>query len=78
MATTRVKTFKMWAEEQFDINPQINIQEFTEVTCHEKQMKVAKAAIKTKTGVSDSGSNGKEKLQTFIGKIEHCLNSSVN
>jgi hypothetical protein len=39
------------AEEQFDINQQINTQEFTDVTCCEKQMKVAKAAIKTKTGV---------------------------
>jgi hypothetical protein len=38
-------------------------------------MKVAKAAIKTKTGVSDSGSSGKEKLQTFNGKIENWLNS---
>ena len=50
-------------KEQFDINQQINIQEFTEVTYREKQMKVEKAAIKTKTGFSDSGSAGKEKLR---------------
>ena len=75
MAKTRLKTLKMWAEEQFDINQQINIQEFTEVTCREKQMKVAKAPIKTKTGISDGGSAGKEKLQTFNGKIENWLNS---
>jgi predicted transcriptional regulator len=57
MGNTRLKTLNMWAEEQFDINQQINIQEFTEVTCCERQMKVAKAAIKTKTGVS----SGREK-----------------
>jgi hypothetical protein len=72
MAKTHSKTLKMWAEEQFDINQQVNIQEFTEVTCCEKQMKVVKAAIKTKTGVSDSGSNGKEKWKNcrlLLGKL---------
>ena len=73
MAKTRLKTFKLWAEEQHDLHGHIDIKQFTEEICRLKQMKIAKATVKTKSGGSDVTSAGKEKLRNFNGKMEHWL-----
>jgi Reverse transcriptase (RNA-dependent DNA polymerase) len=75
MAKTRLKTLKLWAEEQHDINHHIDIRDFTEEVCREKQMKIAKAITKVKTSGSDSATGSKEKLHNFNGKRENWLNA---
>jgi hypothetical protein len=74
MAKTRLKTLKLWAEEQYDINQTIDIHNFTEEVCREKQMKIAKATTKQKSSGSDSATS-KEKLRNFNGKRENWLNA---
>lgn len=75
MAKTRLKTLKLWAEEQYDITQTIDIRDFTEAVCREKQMKIAKATPRSKSSSTDSSSGSKEKLRNFNGKRENWLNA---
>jgi hypothetical protein len=42
MVRTRLKALKIWAEEQYEINNSINLNEFTNEVCRTIQMRIAK------------------------------------
>jgi hypothetical protein len=69
LAKTRLKTLKLWAEEQFDIDGTVDISHFTAEVCRERQRGIAKSSRSS----DQDKSTVKDKLNTFNGKRENWL-----
>lgn len=72
IAKACLKTLKRWAEDEYDIEGQVDIRKFNEEICKERQRNIARS---TKAGVQplDKGTTTKEKLTLFNGKRENWL-----
>jgi hypothetical protein len=71
LAKTRLKTLKLWAEEQFDIDGTVNISHFTTEVCREWRRGIAKSSQSS----DQDKSTVKDKLNTFNGKRENWFKS---
>jgi hypothetical protein len=65
----RLKTMKRWAEEEYDLNGDVDVRAFTIQVFNEKQMSIARST-KTIGMQADKGGTTKEKLAVFNGKRE--------
>jgi hypothetical protein len=70
LAKMRLKTMKKWAEEEYDLNGNVDIRAFTTVVCGERQMNIARST-KVSGQQVDKSSTTKEKLAVFNGKREN-------
>ena len=76
MAKTKLQALKTWAEEQYDTNEEVFVQDFTADICREYQFKFARTKSRTQTkSDTTTTTTSKDKLRTFNGKPENWLNA---
>jgi hypothetical protein len=49
MSKTRLQHLKQWAEDQYDVNNEVHVHEFTAAICCEYQMKLARSKVHSKS-----------------------------